>query len=165
MKNLFRLILVLVLAGAGWWLWTFLFPSPEKVIRQRMVRLAETATLAPNDNPIVRAAKAQKLVDMFSPDAVIRLETDDFGGRSYSGRDEISEAAMAGFAAIRALRVEFLDVSVELDDNQLSATVSCTARVQFEDKKDFGVQEMLFTFKKVERQWVISKVETVKTLS
>ena len=165
MKNLTGTILILALAGVSWWIWTVLFPSPEKVIRQRIIRLAETATLAANDNPIARAAKAQKLVNMFSPDASIIMETGDFGDRNYSGRDEISDAAMAGFATIRVLRVEFSDISVELDSNRQSAAVSCTARVHFEDKKDFGVQEMLFTFKKVERQWLVTKVEVVKTLS
>ena len=164
MKNIIRLVLLLALLALGWWLWTFLFPGPEKVIRQRMVKLAETVTLSTQDSPIARAAKAQKLVGLFSPDAIIVLDAPEFGSRSLTGRDEISETAMAGFSAIRKLRVRFLDVTVELTAGKQSAIVSCTAEVHFEDNKDNGVQEMRFDFKKIDGNWLIGRVETVKTL-
>ena len=38
MKIVFRLILLAALIALGVWLWFVLFPSPEKIIRQRLIR-------------------------------------------------------------------------------------------------------------------------------
>ena len=43
--------------------------------------------------------------------------------------------------------------------------MSCTVKVNAGDSKDYGVQELHFQFKKVDGNWLISRVETVKTLS
>jgi hypothetical protein len=82
-----------------------------------------------------------------------------------SGRDEIREAAAGAFTSLTTLNVQFLDVTVRLAADKLTADVSCAAKVNAGDSKDFGVQEMHFQLKKVEGDWLITKVETVKTLS
>ena len=58
MKIVFRLVLLAALAAGGFWLWTVLFPSPEKVVRRQIARLAATATFKAGDNNLTRAAKA-----------------------------------------------------------------------------------------------------------
>jgi len=49
MKIAFRILLFAALAALGIWLWTVLFPSPEKVIRQRLMELARTASSSPDE--------------------------------------------------------------------------------------------------------------------
>ena len=42
MKIAFRVVLLAALAALGVWLWTILFPSPQKIIRQRLEAVART---------------------------------------------------------------------------------------------------------------------------
>jgi len=166
MKILFRIILLAVLMLAGWWLWNFLFPSPEKMIRKKMTLLAATASFDEKTNPITRAAKANKVVGMFTPDAQIIVNIRGRGSVNITGRDEISERAMAAFGGFSALQVEFLDLNVRLGADRQSAEVNCTAKISLGDNKDYGVQEMQFSFiKSDDGNWHIAKVETVNTLS
>ena len=72
---------------------------------------------------------------------------------------------MAGFTSLPTLNVEFLDATVRLGADKQTADVSCTAKVNAGDRKDYGVQEMHFQWKKVDGDWLIVRAETVKTLS
>lgn len=165
MKNLFRLVLLTALAALGFWLWTIFFPGPEKIIRQKITTLAQTATFSAKDSPIARALKAKKLAGLFSTDAELIADVPGYGARSLTGREEIGEYATAGFVRSQSLKVEFLDTAVRLGADKLTAEVSCTAKVWFGASKDFGVQEMRFQFKKINGTWLIARAETVKTLS
>ena len=165
MKLVLRLIVIAMIAGLGWWLWTVFFPSPAKVVRQRLVTLANTATFGAHDSVVARAAKAQKFSSMFSRDVTIRFNSAGYGARELTGMDELTESANGAFAAIRELKVEFLDITVTVAADRLSAEANCTARVRMADKSDYGVSEMRFKFKKIEGKWLISLAETVKTLS
>ncbi len=163
MKMAFRLILLGALAALGCWLWTVLCPSPEKLVLKKIAKLAATATFEANASNLVRAGKASQLVRLFTPDAQIIINLPE-ANRTLSGRDEIRETAIAGFASLTALRVQFLDVSVRLSVDKQSADVSCTAEVNAGDKKEFGVQEMHFQLSKLDDGWLISRAETIKTL-
>ena len=46
MKIVFRFFLLAALAALGVWLWFVLFPSPEKIIRARLTKLARTASFS-----------------------------------------------------------------------------------------------------------------------
>ncbi len=165
MKTIFRLILLVAIAALGFWLWTILFPSPEKIIRQRLTGLARAATFGAQDSAIARGLKAQRLATFFSADAQLIFDAPGLGQRTLSGLDEIKETAAAGFQSMPTLGVEFLDVNIRLDASLRDAEVFLTAKVTSGDTKDFGVQEMRFLFKKIDGQWLIVRAETVKTLS
>ncbi len=165
MKMIFRLVLLVAALILGFWLWTILFPSPEKVIRKEIARLAATATLKAGDSNLVRAAKAANLARFFATDAQIILNVPDLPNRTLSGREEIQETALGGFANVQVLNVQFLDVTVRIGADQQTADVDCTAEVSAGDRKDFGVQELDFQLKKVDGSWLITLVKTVKTLS
>ena len=164
MKIAFRLVLLAAAAGLGLWLWTVFFPGPEQVILRKISRLAATATFTAGDSNINRAAKAANLAGFFAPDAQIILDGTGQAARTLSGRDEIRETALGAFASLTTLKVRFLDVTVRLGADQQTADVSCTARVDVGDSKDFGVQELRFQLKKIDGDWLITRVETVKTL-
>ena len=165
MKIVLRLVWFCALAALGFWLWTICFPSAEKVILRKVASLAATATFRSGDGNLTRAGKVQKLTAMFAADAQIIIEGTGQGTRTLTGRDEIRETAMAGFGSLTSLKVEFLDMTVRIGDDRQTADVSCTARVNSGDAKDNGVQEMHFQFKKIDGTWLITRAETVKTLS
>ncbi len=165
MKITIRLTLLAAAAVRGFWLWTVFFPSPEKVVLQKIARLAATATFSADDSSLIRAGKAGNLVGFFADDAQIILDAPGQAARTLSGRDEIQTAALGGFASLPQLKVQFLDVTVRIGADRQTAEATCTAKVNAGDSKDFGVQEMRFQFRKTGSDWLITRAETVKTLS
>jgi hypothetical protein len=165
MKIAVRLMLLAAAAALGFWCWTILFPSPEKLVLKKISSLASTATIVASDGNITRATKVSNLIGYFAVDAEIHFDVTGYPAHTLSGRDEIREAAAGAFTSLTTLNVQFLDVTVRLGADKLTADVSCTAKVNAGDSKDFGVQEMHFQLKKVEGDWLITKVKTVKTLS
>jgi ketosteroid isomerase-like protein len=165
MKTVFRLVFLAAIAVLGVWLWTILFPGPEKVVLKKISSLAATATVNAQDSNLIRAAKAANLVDFFTTDAEIILNTSDLPNRTLSGREEIQETAQAIFANVKTLNVQFLDVTAQIGADKKTADVNCTVKVNAGDSKDYGVEELHFQFKKVDGTWLISRMETVKTLS
>ena len=164
MKIVMRLVLFAAVAGMGFWLWTVLFPSPEKIVLRKVSNLAAVATVSANDGNITRATKVSNLISYFSEDAEIVFAVPEAGAHTLSGRDEIRQAAAAGFTQLSSLKVQFFDAGAHVSPDKLSAEVTCTARVNAGDSKEFGIQELRFQFKKLDNDWRITRVETVKTL-
>lgn len=165
MKWVRRVLLGLVLLALGFWLWSVLFPGPEKIIRKRLAALAADASFAGNEGPMVRAAKIARILGFFSLDAEITFEAPGRGGQSLRGREDIRQAALAAHSNLSSLKVEFLDVNVTLAPDKQSAVVDLTARGRAGGDPGTFVQEMKFTFQKLDGKWLIIRVETVKTLS
>ena len=65
MKIIFRVVLLAALVAAGVWLWTVLFPSPEKIIRQRLAAVAKCASFAADEGALPRLADAENLAVTF----------------------------------------------------------------------------------------------------
>ena len=164
MKIVLRLLTLAALAALGVWLWTLLFPSPEKIIRSRLTNVARTVSFAPQEGMLARAASAQKLAGYFALQTEVSIDLPGREQHDFAGRDEIAQAALLARNRFRALQVEFLDVQVSLAPDQQSAVVNLTAKARAADEKDFFVQEMKFTLKKTDGDWLISHVETIKTL-
>lgn len=164
MKIAVRLLLLAALAGLGFWLSTILFPSPEKIVLKKMSNLAAIATVKAGDGNITRATKVSNLIGYFSTDAEIIFDISGVGTRTLSGRDEIRETAAGAFTQLTSMNVLIFDATAKVAADQQSAVVTCTARVNVGDGKDFGIQELRVEFKKIDREWLITRAETVKTL-
>ena len=130
-----------------------------------MTGLAATTTFAANASTYVRVAKAMNFLGYFSTNAVIAVDVPELGAHTFNGRFEISEQSNAGFAAAPGLKVSFLDTTVRIGPDRQTADVTCTLRVTVGNEKDYGVQEMHFQFQKIGGEWLIIRVETVKTLT
>ena len=164
MKITLRIILLAAIAGFGFWLWTVLFPSPEKIVLKKINNIAATATVDAADNNLVRAGKAVKLAGFFSLDAEIVINVPGVSDRTFSGRQEIKDTAMGGLAKVTSLKVQFFDTTATVGPDKHTADVNCTMRVDAGSNQDFGVQELRFQFKKIDGDWLITRVETVQTL-
>ena len=108
---------------------------------------------------------AEKLAGCFSPDAQVSFDAPERERRTISGHDEITQTALGVQNAIRYLKVEFLDANVSVSPDKLSATVDLTAKVNVAGEKDLFVQEMRFILKKIDGEWLITHVETLRTLT
>lgn len=165
MKIFFRAVLFVVLAALGFWLWTILFPSPEKIIRGQLTKLAQDVSFSQNENNLVKIARAQSVADFFSTNVEINLNVPGRESQSFAGRDEITQAAMASRQAASALDVKFPDINITIAPDENSATADVTVEATVSGQRDAIVQEMKFTFQKTEGKWLITKVETIQTLS
>ena len=165
MKFTLRLALLAATIAAGVWLWTIFFPSPEKIIRKQIARLATAASFNSNEGTLVVLNKAEKLAGFFSTNVEVNLDVPGRFQHSFAGRDEITQAAAAAHSAVGGLKVEFLDPDLEVGADKESATADLTLKAQAVGDKDFIVQEMKFTFQKIDGDWLITRVETVRTLS
>ena len=81
MKIVFRVLGMVILAGLGVWLWTILFPSPQKIIRQRLEAIAKCVSFAPGEGQLVGLAGAEGLAGYFATNVEINLEV--------PGRDQL----------------------------------------------------------------------------
>ena len=86
------------------------------------------------------------------------------GSKSIEGRDELIQLIQAARLNLAGAQVEFLDVSVQLDSAQQSASAHLTAKAAISGEKDFYVQELKILFKQTNNGWAISRVETIRTL-
>jgi len=160
----FRLFLAASIAVAGFWAWRWLFPGPEQVIRKELAQLAAAASISPNEAPLAKLAKAQQLSTFFANDAQVSVDIPGRQYQSFNGREEIQQAAIGARAILNSLKVHFLDVDVKVAPDNNSAMVHLTATADLPGEKVPEVEELELRFQKIERDWLISRVETVKTL-
>jgi hypothetical protein len=158
------LFLAAVILAAGW-LWAILFPSPEKMIRRQLLEVAKDTSFQPNQNPLVIANNAEKLAACFSTNVEVNLSEPGREEHMLSGREEIMQAAAAAHSEVRSLKVELLDVSVSVSADKQSGTASATVKVNSSRENDEILQPMKFTFQKFGHDWLITRVETLRSLS
>ena len=165
MKLAVRLALLAAVIAAGVWLWTVLFPSPPEIIRARLSRLARDASFRSSEGTLAILNKAEKIAGYFSTNVEVDLDIPGRLEHSFIGREEIIQAATAAHGAVGGLKVEFLDVEAAVGPDPAVATADLTLRARAEGDRDDIVQEMKFTFRKIDGDWLITRVETVRTLT
>jgi hypothetical protein len=165
MKLLIRLCLLAGLLALGYWLWTVFFPAPETVIRKRLAKVAELVSFNANEGQIARLANVQQLAGYFAPDIEISVDTPAQAHQVVSGRDDLSQKLMGARMMLNGLKVEFLDVTVALNAPKTEATVTLTGQARVAGDRDFFVQELKFFLRKIEGDWIIVRVETIRTLT
>jgi hypothetical protein len=157
------LLLVLVIAG-GVWAWRAVFPSPEKVIRKRLVEVAKLASFNANEAPLAKLSNTQQLLAHFASTVEISIEVPGRSMQTVTGTEELRQALMGARAQLSAMTVEFLDIGVRLGADAASAVASTTVRARISGESDPIVQEMKFSFSRTEGDWLIKRIETVNTL-
>ncbi len=166
MKIFLRLMLLAGVMAAGVWLWLTLFPGPEKIIRHRLAEIARLASFNANENPLAALGGAQKLAGFCSPALQVKLAAPASVEHTFDNREEIVQSDLAVRAAFGgSLKVEFVDVLVTIAPDKQSAEADLTARMQSAGSNDLNAQEIKFTLKKVDGQWLVTRVETIRTFS
>jgi hypothetical protein len=151
-------------AALGVWLWMALHPSPERLIRRQLAGVADAVSFGPGQGSLARLAAAERLGDFFSTNVDVRIDVPGRQEHRLAGREEIQQAALAARASLHALRVTLPDVVIIVDADQASAVADLTLEARLDEEPDRIVQEMKVTLRKIDGQWLIVKVETVRTL-
>lgn len=164
MKILARLVLLVILVAIGYWLWNFLFPDPQKIIRNRLNTVARLASFTASEGNISRVAAIQRLGTYFTEDIEIKVDVPNYESHTFNRREELVQAAMAAKSTVGSLKVDFPDINVVLDTGDQSATVFVTLRADINGEKNAVVQELKVFVKKVDGDWLIYRLDTMRTL-
>jgi hypothetical protein len=162
-NRLFSLLAAAAMAAAGLWGWRAWSASPEKAIRQRLGDLARTASYGPNQSPLAKMLDCDKLAGFFAPNAEVQLELGNTF-ENLSGRENLREAAMNARAAYAGLKVDFHDMNIAVGADRRSAEVDLTALGKVSGDPDPQVFELKFLLKQIGGDWMIRRIETVRTL-
>jgi hypothetical protein len=167
MQQPVRIVIALILIALGILSWHILFPSPQTAIRSRLKNLAQVASFKPKDGNFARISKARHFPEFFTPDVVINVEIRGYGETTLTGIEQLQDAQRVVLNPqwIGGVDVELEDISVDVGADKRTAVANLTLKVTVEGQPDFIVKELNVSFKKVDRQWVIYRVDTVKTLS
>jgi len=167
MKIAVRILLLAALIGGGIWLWTYFHPGPEKAIRRRLTEVAEQVSFNSGEGMVAKAMRSEKLASYFAREVSLMIDLPEISSHESMSRDEISKFALAlrSTPYFRSLKVQCLDPVIALGADQKSAIVDLTIRAETAGDKYLVVQEMKFTMKEVDGEWLILRVETVKTLN
>ena len=108
---------------------------------------------------------AQSVAGFFSTNIEVNIDVPGRVQHDFMGRDEITQAALASRSAVSGLKVKFPDISVMVAPDKQSATADVTLDATVSGESDAIVQELKFTFQKIDGQWLITRIETIRTLS
>jgi len=164
MKILTRLILLLILVALGFLVWSFLFPNPQKVIRNRLNRVVKLASFSANDGNISRGIAIQTLGTYFSDDVEVKVDVPNYETHTFNHREELMQAAMGARSVVSSIKADFPDIKVDLGPDNLSATADVTLRADINGEKNTVVQELKIFLKKTNGEWLIYRIDTVRTL-
>ena len=91
----------------------------------------------------------------------------DIPGRSiqtFNGHEDLQQVALGARSMLNSLKVDFVDVVVTVAPDKLGAVADLTATASLPGEKIPEVQELEVHFKKMDRDWLIQRVDFVKTL-
>jgi len=159
-----RLLLPVVVVAILAWTWVVMHPSPENLIRKKLDGVARAASFGANQGALAKLAGAESLEDFFSTNVEIKIDVPGHQEHRLMGRSEIPQVAMGVRSSVRSLSVTFPDVTVVVQADQESAIADATLQVKIGGESDMIVQEVKVTLRKTNGQWLIVKVETVRTL-
>lgn len=166
MGKIFKLLLLLGAISLGWWIWTILFPKPEQVIRNRLNKLAHLASFSSGQGNIVRVANVQKMGRLFDENIQIAINAPGTEEPSlqFTHREELMQAALAASRFANGLKVEFVDMSIKVEPDLQSGTADLMLQAKAGGENEPIIQELKFTFKNADGDWLITRVETVKPI-
>ena len=165
MKWLWRLLALSLILAGGIWLWITLHPTPEKMIRSRLRRLADQVSFTRDESELTRLGKISGVTSFFTEEVEIKLAFREFVQRGNVTHEMLQAGAVEFRKQMpRGLKVEFLDVIVTHAPGADFATAELTMKATMPGDSDFNVQEMKFALHKLKDNWLIYRVETVRTL-
>ncbi len=164
MKKLVQIIFLAVVLALGVWLWTAWFPNPKQAVRNRLNRVAQLASFSANEGNISRALSVQKLGSLFAEDVQVMVDIPGAESHTFTSRGELMQIVLAAKRLGDGLKAEFLDMNIEMGTGDQSALVDLTLKAKVGGESDMIVQELNVTLKKINGDWLITRVETVRTL-
>lgn len=167
MRIAIRFLLLAALIGGGVWLWMYFHPGPEEAIRRRLAAVAREFSFTGKEGLVAKAAHPQKVASYFGREVTLMVDLPEMSSHESMTRDEIEQLVLVLRSSpyFRSLKVQCLDPVITLGADRKSAIVELTIHAETIGDKYRVVQEMKFTMKEVDGEWLIMRVDTVKTLN
>ena len=165
MKIAVQFMLITALAVAGVLLWPVFFPSPQRMIRQRLDEFARDASFNSSQSALAGYVSAQSAGEFFSTNVEVTLNLPGNPDFTMTGRDQIVQSIIQARAAVSELKVDFPDLNVTVAPDQKSATADLTFRAQIDGVRNSVAEEMKLTLQKIDGQWLITHIESVQVLT
>jgi len=162
MKKVSSFILLAALVALGVWLWFVLSPNPEKIIRQRLAKLARTASFSAGEGNLAKLAAVEDIAGYFATNIEVTIDVPGRSRLTLTGRGEIQQAALGARERLSGLKVQFPDINITVAHDKQSAVADLTVEANVAGEHDPIVQEMKFTFQRTDDGWLIVRVETVQ---
>ena len=159
-----RMLLLAVIGALLAWAWVALHPSPERLIRKQLDGVARAASFGPSQGYLAKLSGAESLAGFFSTNVEINIDLPGHQEHRLAGREEIQQAALAARASVRGVAVAFPDITIVVNAGRESALADLTLQAKVAGEPDMIVQEVKATLRHINGQWLIVKVETVRTL-
>lgn len=164
MKWFVRLILLAGLMALAVWSWRFFFPTPQKIIENHLLNLARLASFSSRDGNFKRLADNERIGFLLARNLHVVLHLPDGRDETFDNREELLQAAMSARAADKDLQAQFTDIGISLNPDRQSAVALLTLKAKIGGEPDWAIEELRFTFKKTNKAWLITGLETVKLL-
>jgi hypothetical protein len=164
MKLAFRLVLLSIAIGLCVWLWIYLHPTPQEAIKRRLADLAKVASLEKREGNIAAGLRADEFSGFFGREVALNIEPRGWSPDSIE-RGELARMMLHLRTTYRSVDVKILDPIITVGPDNKTAIVEVTINVAAEGDKHLLVQEMKFTMQEFEGDWLIIRVETVRTLN
>ena len=164
MKIIIRAAVVAGLVLVVWWAGSVIFRNPKTEIRQRLNELAKIASFDAKEQPGAKLYNASKVSTFFANSLELKVNVPGVGEHTFEGHDEIVQAALAARNTLATLQVRLNDPNIELLPDKQGAVVDLNVSGDVNGEKNAILQEMKFSFKKIGGDWLITRVESVKTL-
>lgn len=158
------MILLLLVVAAGFWMYRTFFPSPERVITQRLKKLAKAASVHPCDGSLPRMLGAQTVGGLVAGNVEIHIDVPGYHHDAIASRDDIVQGLTARKMS-GSFTVDFPDINVTVAPDGMNAQADVTVEIHASGEQDMAVQQMRIILQKIDGQWLITKVQTVRTFS
>ena len=148
---------------SGWW-WGVCCAVRGGVLRVWVLRGGGLAPFRANGAACTRLGSAKELAGLFTPEAQAVVNIRGYHDQVIKGRDQFFETAMAARSTGPGATVEFLDPVIQFPGSHEGAVVELTMKAQINGEPDLIVQELRLTMKRQSGEWLIDRIETVKSL-
>jgi len=155
------LIVAALVLAYRWW------TSDERAITKQLAAVAESLTVAPNEGSLGPVTRVAMLRRTLAPDVRVSAgpssggEPTGGGAHSLVGRDVVVGAA-SRWAPPGGVKVDFVNVRVEVSDDRRSAHVSCTATMTSpggSGTPTVDARDVTIDFTRIEGVWLVSVVD------
>ena len=162
MKLAVRLLMLAGLMALAYWGWRAVFLDPRKVVRQRLEKLAQIASFAPNEGEVAKLANVQKLAGYFADQVTVNVEVQGVDKAEFSNREDLIQALQAGRMAASSVKAKFLGPKIEMTPGNQEAIVGVALTADIGGEQNAVVVDLKIEMKKIDGDWLITRVETVQ---
>ena len=156
-------IVVIAVLAAAYVGYRVLWPSQEDQLRGALAALAATVSVPEQEGDLPRLARVQQAKNYLVEDLLVEVED----GPVMGGREAVLGALAA--AKVRGpARVRFTDVSVRLQGDERSASVTATVEIEQPDPRSgtpsVDAREVDMTWVRPDNSWVLQRARLVRAL-